>query len=273
MEVIILDSPKEVAESAAAIVDGFIREKPDAVLGLATGSTPMALYEQLIERHQNQGLSFSQVTSFNLDEYLGLEEDHTNSYRHFMNSQFFDHIDIDRANTHLPMGISGRDPREVGPAYEDKITAHGGIDLQVLGIGSNGHIGFNESTSSLGSRTRVKTLSRQTIEDNSRLFHSSELQPHLAVTMGIATIMEADRVMLLATGVGKADAIRATVEGPICSMNPASVLQQHQRVRLIVDEAAASKLELGEYYRWVLQQSESIAAAHGDSAGGDPWLI
>ncbi len=272
MEVIILPDSQQVAGYSADIVATMLSHKPTAVLGLATGSTPIVLYQQLIRRFRAGQLSFRDVTSFNLDEYIGLAPDSPHSYRSFMNRHLFDAIDIDLARTYLPECGLDQDPRQVGPAYERLIAACGGIDLQILGIGSNGHIGFNEPSSSLGSRTRVKTLTRRTIEDNSRLFQPGEFQPDMAITMGIATIMEARRILLLATGANKAAAIRAAVEGPIGARHPATVLQQHQRVRVILDEAAASELEQTDYYRWVHQQSESISSRHGGSADADPWF-
>ena len=272
MEVIVFDNSEQVAATAADMVCEMVSIKPNAVLGLATGSTSIALYRNLIQRYRLGALSCKEVTTFNLDEYLGIAPDNPQSYRHFMAQHLFDHVDIDRHNTHLPECPPGIDPRAVGPAYEEKIRRRGGIDLQILGIGSNGHIGFNEPTSSLGSRTRVKTLARGTIEDNGKLFRHGEFQPHMAITMGIATILDARRILLLATGEHKAAAVRAAVEGAISAMHPASVLQQHPRVRVIVDAAAASQLTLRDYFRWVHEQNASIAAKHGGSADADPWF-
>lgn len=272
MEVIIVDSSEQVAEQAAATVCQLLQGKPDAVLGLATGDTPVSMYKRLVDHYRAGEISLGDVVTFNLDEYLGLEPGHPLSYGHFMGEQFFNHVDIQPGNCHLPECAPGEDPRAVGPAYEAEIAACGGIDLQVLGIGRNGHIGFNEPGSSLGSHTRVKTLHWRTLEDNARMFKAEEFQPQVAITMGIATIMDAERIMLLATDELKADAIRAMVEGPIAAMHPASVLQQHRRCRVILDEAAASKLELADYYRWVNQHTESIAAEHGGSGGSDYWI-
>ena len=273
MEVIILEDAEQVAEKAAEVVCRMVACKPAAVLGLASGSTPVGLYRRLVARHRDGQLSFAEVTTFNLDEYIGLAPDSPRSYRSFMARELFDHIDIAPQRTHLPACAPGQDPRAVGPAYEALMAAHGGIDLQVLGIGGNGHIGFNEPSSSLASRTRVKTLTRRTVEDNRRLFEPDEFQPSLAVTMGISTIMEARRVLLLATGQHKAAAVQAAIEGAISAMHPASVLQAHPRVRCVLDEAAASGLQLREYYDWVYRQAESIERQYGAQAPGDPWFL
>lgn len=272
MEVIILKDTRQVARYAADMVVRLLASKPQSVLGLATGATPIALYRELIERHLRGEVSFAGVSTFNLDEYLGLVSGSVQSYRHFMQEQLFNHLDIDMANTFLPECKTGHDPRSVGPVYEQLIAERGGIDLQILGIGRNGHIGFNEPSSSLGSRTRVKTLAQRTMDDNRRMFSDAKASPGMAITMGIATIMDARRVMLLATGEHKAQPIQAAVEGAISAMHPASALQHHQRVRVVVDEAAASKLELGEYYQWVQTLSEQVASPHGGLAISDPWV-
>ncbi|MGB5486434.1 MAG: glucosamine-6-phosphate deaminase [Lysobacterales bacterium] len=258
MEVIILKNAEKVAATGAKLVGELLRVRPAAVLGLATGSTQLALYQQLVERYRNNKISFRQVSSFNLDEYLGIAADNPQSYRAFMDREFFDQIDIDKQNTHLPYCEEGQNPILVGPAYEQKIIEAGGIDLQLVGIGANGHIGFNEPSSSLGSRTRVKTLTRQTFKDNSRLFSKTEFQPKLAITMGIATIMDARKILLLATGENKAGAVSKMVEGPVSAMCPASVLQMHQHVTVLLDETAASGLKNREYYDWTYLQNESL---------------
>ena len=272
MEVIIVDDSAQVADQAAAIVCQMVRHKPDSVLGLATGSTPIDMYRRLVALHQSGHLSFAQVVSFNLDEYIGVAPDAPQSYRSFMKRVLFDAVDIPAAQTFLPECAPGQDPRAVGPVYEALIAKHGGIDLQVLGIGGNGHIGFNEPTSSLASRTRVKTLTRHTLRDNHSGFDAQARQPSMAITMGIATIMAARRVLLLATGERKAAAIRAAIEGPIAALHPASVLQAHPRVRMVVDEAAASQLSLRDYYHRVHTQAEWIAGKYDGSRVGDPWF-
>lgn len=272
MEVIIVPDSEEVARVAATITSDMLHSNPAAVLGLATGSTPIALYRHLVARYERGDFSFAEVRTFNLDEYLGLLPGSALSYRHFMQQHLFSRTDIDPNNTHFPECEAEQDPRTVGPGYEWAINNAGGIDLQILGIGANGHIGFNEPGSSLGSRTRVKALAPRTVADNSRLLAEGDIQPELAITMGIATIMDSRRILLLATGEHKAHAVAGAVEGAVSAMHPASVLQAHPRVRVIVDEAAAGELRLHEYYRWVKKQNDSIAARHGGGAGGDHWF-
>jgi len=264
MEVLILPDPDAAAKRCADIVESQITKMSDSVLGLATGSSPVGLYEELILRHREYGLSFRDVSSFNLDEYIGIPSDHSQSYRTFMNEKLFGKIDIDLSRTHVPDGMAAN-PLQEGPDYEKKIAEAGGIDLQILGIGTDGHIGFNEPTSSLRSRTRVKTLTKRTMEDNSRFFEPGEFQPNLAITMGIATILEARRIILLATGEGKADAIRDTVEGPLSAFVPASALQLHERVTVVVDEAAASRLKLRGYYHYVGELQDDLVKEHRPS--------
>ena len=253
MEVIILDSYEEISRAAAQIVAETVHNKPNAVLGLATGSTPLGLYKELARMHKEEGLDFSQVTTFNLDEYVGLPPSHEQSYHYFMYENFFKHINIPLENTHVPSGIS--DNYQVFCEwYERRIKECGGIDLQVLGIGSDGHIAFNEPTSSLGSRTRIKTLARQTIEDNSRFFDKHEDVPVYAITMGVGTILEARKLMLLANGKGKAAAVAAAVEGPVASMITASALQLHRDSVVLVDRDAAGQLKMREYYEWIQEK-------------------
>ena len=258
MEVIILKSADMVAQEGARRLCTLIRQMPDVVVGLATGSTPIAMYRKLISHYRAGDVSFTKVTTFNLDEYLGLASDNPQSYRSYMKRELFDHVDIDDKNTHLPECPEYGNPETAGRLYEDKIHSAGGIELQVLGIGSNGHIGFNEPTSSLSSRTRVKTLSDKTISDNSRLFGPYDNQPHLAITMGIATIMEARQILLMATGHSKSAAVQKMVEGPVTSICPASVLQLHRKATVLIDEAAASKLELKLYYKRVHEQNMEL---------------
>ena len=250
MEVIILPDSNAIAQHAARVVARLVRTKPAAVLGLATGSTPVPLYEELIRLHKQEGLSFARATAFNLDEYVGLPADHPQSYRHFMKKHLFDRIDMPQGNIHIPDGLA-EDVPAACEAYERSIVAAGGIDLQVLGIGSDGHIGFNEPTSSLGSRTRIKTLTANTRRDNARFFGSMEHVPHHVITMGIGTILESRQCLMIATGAGKADSVARMVEGPVSAMCPASALQFHPVVKVFLDEAAASKLTYSSYYRWV----------------------
>jgi len=261
VEVIILKDADEVAEGGARRVCALIRQNRNAVLGLATGTTPVAMYGKLISACRIGEISFSEVTTFNLDEYLGLAPDHPQSYRSFMQRQLFEHIDIDTDNTYLPTCRAGTDPETVCRLYEEQIKSVGGIDMQILGIGSNGHIGFNEPMSSLASRTRVKTLSEHTVADNSRLFEPNEYQPSLAITMGVATIMEARRILLLATGPHKARAVREMIEGSVTSRCPASALQLHQRVTVLLDEAAGSELESQGYYKRAHEQNTELLGA------------
>ena len=257
MKVVILKDSDSVAAYGANIFVKHINKKPNAVLGLATGSTPVALYKKLISAYSTGLVSFKAVSTFNLDEYLGISGDHPQSYRYFMNQQFFDHTDIDKNNTSVPQGDAA-DPIAACEAYESSIKQKGGIDIQLLGIGRNGHIGFNEPSSSLMSRTRVKTLTRATIDDNARFFSADEYQPHLSLTMGIGTILESKLVVLLATGESKADAIKAMVEGPLTASCPASALQLHQDAVIIIDEAAASKLLDIEFYKHIEVENEKL---------------
>ena len=263
MQVVILKTPEAVAAFAADVCTKLIETKPDAVLGLATGSTPLLLYRALIERHQKGLIDFSQVRTFNLDEYLGLSPDHSQSYRTFMNENFFNAVNIDPAKTHFPTDACDN-PLEAGPRYEAAIREAGGIDLQVLGIGRNGHIGFNEPTSSLSSRCRTKTLTHSTIEANRRFFRSGELQPTTAVTMGMGTILDARRIILLATGPEKAKAVHACVEGPVTSMWPATVLQLHNHATVIIEDGAASKLRMKGYYRQARADQDAWIEKFGD---------
>lgn len=247
MRVIIQPDPAAVSRRAADFVEQLVRRRPDCVLGLATGSTPLGLYGELIRRHREADLSFARVTTFNLDEYVGLPEDHPQSYRSFMQEQLFSKLDLDPARTHLPDG-SAADLDKAAAIYEDAIRHAGGIDLQVLGIGADGHIAFNEPGSSLGSRTRVKSLTDETCRDNARFFGTPDDVPRLAITMGVGTILESRRCLLLAAGPHKAAAIAAAVEGPVTAQVTASALQLHRDVVVILDESAADKLTRRCYY-------------------------
>jgi glucosamine-6-phosphate deaminase len=247
MEIIIQPSKAAATDVAARLIAKLLREKPNAVLGLATGSTPVPLYQRLIEMK----LDWSKVITFNLDEYIGLPREHSQTYHTFMWENLFQHTNIQKENVHIPDGNTTDIPKHCAE-YEKKIAATGGIDLQVLGIGTDGHIGFNEPTSSLASRTRIKTLTRQTREDNARFFDSIDEVPIHCITMGIGTIMEARTNVLLAFGENKARAIAEAVEGPITAMNPASALQMHPDTKVCIDEPAAAQLKLADYYKWVL---------------------
>lgn len=253
MEIIIKENGQLASAAAAQVVARLVHEKPNAVLGLATGSTPLILYRELIRMHKEGGLDFSQVTTFNLDEYIGLSPDHEQSYRRFMNENLFEHINIKMGNTHVPDGLAD-DVSAACAVYEQAIVDAGGIDLQVLGIGSDGHVGFNEPTSSFSSRTRIKTLTRQTVADNARFFDGEEIKvPHHCITMGVGTIMDARMNVMLAFGENKAEAIAASVEGPVAAIMPASVLQHHSNTKIFIDEAAAAQLKLADYYCWVYE--------------------
>ena len=246
MELIIQPSPDQATEIAARTIAALIQRKPDAVLGLATGSTPLGLYRQLIRMN----LDWRWVRTFNLDEYVGLPIDHPQSYHAFMHDKLFRHINIDPRHVHIPDGNADDIPAHCAD-YEQRIRDCGGIDLQVLGIGSDGHIGFNEPSSSLASRTRIKTLTQRTRADNARFFASADEVPSHVITMGIGTIMEARTNLLLAFGAKKAQALAEAAEGPVTAMNPASALQLHPDTRVCLDEAAATQLKRADYYRWV----------------------
>ncbi|WP_434940130.1 glucosamine-6-phosphate deaminase [Shewanella sp. HL-SH8] len=263
MQVIILENPQQVAQHASEWIVELLSKKAHPVLGLATGSTPISLYQKLVQRHQQDQTDFSHVTSFNLDEYHNIEADNKQSYRMFMKQNLFDKINIDQTNTHLPTCNLIQDPRVQGMAYEEKIRNAGGIDLQILGIGVNGHIGFNEPSSSLSSRTRLKTLTKQTLQDNSRLFDSAEYQPSMAMTMGIATILDAKYVLLMATGKNKAKAVNEMINGPLSARCPASALQLHQHAVIVLDKDASSELSNQEYYIWANREHQKINQDYG----------
>lgn len=251
MEIIIQQNEQAASVAAARVIARLVCEKPTCVLGLATGSSPLSLYGELIRMHREDGLDFSAVTTFNLDEYVGLERQHEQSYHSFMWHNLFSHININPKQVHIPDGMTADVPATCA-AYEQAILTAGGIDLQVLGIGSDGHIGFNEPTSSFASRTRIKTLTQDTVADNARFFNDDEGEvPRHCITMGIGTIMQARSNIMLAFGHAKAQAIAAMVEGPVAAMVPASILQHHPNAKVFIDEAAASKLALADYYRWV----------------------
>jgi glucosamine-6-phosphate deaminase len=245
----------ELTCEAARIVANAVRRKPALRLGLATGSTPLGMYKELVRLHREDALDFSRVVTFNLDEYLGLPATHPQSFQHFMLKHFFSQINVAPGNIHMPDGSIRGDYDQYCRSYEQSIRDAGGIDLQVLGIGRNGHIGFNEPTSSLGSRTRLKVLSQETIADNQKFFGPGEEIPQCAITMGIGTILEAKRILLLASGASKAAAVAQAIEGPVTASVTASALQLHPDVTFIVDQAAGSLLKQQEYYRRVLEMT------------------
>ena len=253
---VIIRPDKAVASiQAAKLVADQVRHKPDSVLGLSTGNTPLATYTELIRMHRDDGLDFSNVTTFNLDEYFGLAREHPQSFYSEIHKNFLDHINVRSDRIHIPNGES-KAPAKTCSEYEDAILAAGGIDLQILGIGRTGHIGFNEPTSSLASRTRLKTLSDETINDNSKI--SGEI-PEVAITMGIGTILEAKKILLLAFGESKSNAVAKAIEGPISSSCSASALQMHRDVRFILDEEAATELRHRSYYDRVVEQTKRYA--------------
>jgi len=250
MEVIITPYYDEMSQISAGIIAREVKRKHDLVLGLATGDTPLGTYKELVQIHQKEGLDFSKVTTFNLDEYLGLAPLHPNSYNYFMQENLFNHVNVNMSNAYVPQGNTN-DPEEFCDWYEHQIQQAGGIDLQILGIGGDGHIGFNEPGSSFASRTRVKALDKQTIEDNARFFAREEEVPRFAITMGIGTILESRKILLIASGEKKADVCVQFIEGPVTSQITASSLQLHNYVIIVLDEGAASKLKRKEYYNWV----------------------
>jgi glucosamine-6-phosphate deaminase len=246
VEIIIQPTPEDASRVAARLIADLLRAKPKAVLGLATGRTPLVLYRELIAMQ----LDWRKVTTFNLDEYVGLPREHPQSFHSVMWDHLFQHVNIARKNVHVPDG-QARDIPRFCAQYEAAIKAAGGIDVQVLGIGTDGHIGFNEPTSSLASRTRIKTLTQRTQRDNAKAFGGAAHVPHHVITMGIGTIMDARQIILLAFGEAKARAVAAAIEGPVAAINPASGLQLHPVVKVCLDEPAASRLKRADYYRWV----------------------
>jgi len=250
MEIIITQDYETMSSVAASIIAKEIKRKHDLVLGLATGDTPVGAYKELAKLHKEEGLDFSKVTTFNLDEYLGLAPLHKNSYNYFMWENLFKHINVSPHKVFVPQGNTD-DPEQFSEWYEEQIRKAGGIDLQVLGIGRDGHIGFNEPGSSFASRTRVKGLYEQTIKDNARFFEQEEDVPRFAITMGIGTIMEAKKILLIASGEGKAEVCKEFIEGPVTSQITASSLQLHSYVIVVLDKEAAAKLGRKEYYNWI----------------------
>lgn len=246
MEIIILPTPADVARTAADAIEEQVRSGP-SVLGLATGSTPLGTYQELIERHRN-GLSFARAQAFLLDEYVGLPSAHPQSYHSVIRDEFTASVDFGPEAVHGLDGMAA-DPGAETRQYEARIAAAGGVDIQILGIGTDGHVGFNEPMSSLASRTRIKTLTQQTRQDNARFFDSAADVPDHVLTQGLGTIREARHLLLLAMGESKAEAIAAAVEGPVAAICPASALQLHPHVTVLVDQAAASKLAHRDYYQ------------------------
>lgn len=248
MEVVILDDADAVAVFVADCIERLLVDRPQAVLGLATGSSPLGVYAELVHRHRAGALTFRDVRAFLLDEYIGLPVGHPESYRAFIERHFSSLVDIAPQHVHVPDGAADDVPAACR-AYEAAMLAAGGIDLQLLGVGTDGHLGFNEPISSLASRTRVKTLTEQTRRDNARFFGQLDDVPHHVVTQGIGTILDARHVVLIATGAGKAEPVARAVEGPLSAICPASALQLHPHATVVIDEQAAAHLTLADYYR------------------------
>lgn len=242
MQIIVTKDYAEMSNVAAQIIETVIREKPGCVLGLATGSTPEGLYAELVKQHQEAGLDFSRVATYNLDEYRGLSHDHPQSYHYFMDKHLFSHVNILPENTHVPDGANP-DADAACAEYEDAIELAGGIDMQLLGLGHNGHIGFNEPADCFAAMTNCVDLTESTIQANSRLFDSIDEVPRQAYTMGIGTIMHARSILMVVSGEDKAEIVRKVAFGPVTPQVPASILQFHPDVTLVVDEAAFSACE------------------------------
>lgn len=249
MEIAITDSPEASGRIAANAIVTLLDRKPGAVLGLATGSSPLPIYDELAARCTAGDVSFAQARGFTLDEYVGLPADHPERYRTVIDTEFVSRVDFAPDAVQGPDGLADDIPAACA-AYESAITDAGGIDLQILGIGTDGHIGFNEPGSSLASRTRIKTLTRQTRIDNARFFGGQvDAVPTHCLTQGLGTIMAARHVVLIASGSGKAEAVHQLAEGAVSALWPATILQHHPHVTVLVDQAAAGRLQLADYYR------------------------
>jgi glucosamine-6-phosphate deaminase len=248
MEVVIA-APDQIAKLAASAIVRLLRSRPDAVLGLATGSSPIPVYDELVRLHVTGGLSFAQARAFTLDEYVGLAPGHPQGYRNVIEHEIAGRVDFAPGAVRGPDGLA-RDLAVACADYEDAIEGAGGVDLQILGIGTDGHVGFNEPGSSLASRTRIKTLTDQTRSDNARFFGGDIDQvPQHCLTQGLATIMAARHIVLIATGRAKAEAVHQCVEGSVSALWPATILQHHPHVTALFDDAAASRLQLADYFR------------------------
>lgn len=237
MNIIKVNDYQEMSEKASQFIIEKVKQNPKMVLGLATGGTPEGTYKRLIEDHETNGTSYDKISTFNLDEYVGLSGDHPQSYRHYMNERFFNHIDINKENTFVPRGNTV-DAEAECEAYEAQMASLGGIDLQILGIGGNGHIGFNEPGTSFNSPTHIVDLAQSTKEANARYFSTIEEVPNQAITMGIASIMKSKEILLLISGESKREAYKQLIEGEIQENFPASILRKHPYVTIIADKAA-----------------------------------
>ncbi|MGH1565023.1 glucosamine-6-phosphate deaminase [Mumia sp. DW29H23] len=250
MEVVICPSAEDIGRHVADVYEAVLRTEAP-VIGLATGSSPLVAYAELIRRHREEGLSFAHASAFLLDEYVGLPATHPESYAAVIRRELTDHVDIDPARVHSPDGTADDLAAECA-RYDAAIDAVGGVHVQLLGIGTDGHVGFNEPMSSLSSRTRPKTLTQQTRKDNARFFDSVDEVPTHVLTQGLGTIRSAHHLVLVATGEAKAEAVAAAVEGPLSARCPASILQWHPHATVFVDDAAASRLDYADYYRYTL---------------------
>jgi len=249
VEIVVLEDAAAIGRVAADAITALVTNRPDAVLGLATGSSPLSIYDELVERHERGEVSFASARAFTLDEYVGLPADHPERYRTVIDTAFASRVDFADGAVQGPDGLATDIPAACA-AYEAAIEAASGVDLQILGIGTDGHIGFNEPGSSLASRTRIKTLTAQTRRDNARFFDGDiDAVPTHCLTQGLATIMSARHIVLVATGRGKAEAVHHLAEGSVSAMWPATILQHHPHVTVLLDDAAASRLQLGTYYR------------------------
>jgi glucosamine-6-phosphate deaminase len=248
VEVVISATAAEAGKLAADAISELVRRRPEAVLGVATGSSPLIIYDELGRRVAEGSLSLAKVRAFMLDEYVGLPAEHPQRYRNVIRGEFVEKVDIDPAHVFGPDGLAA-DLASAGEAYERAIANAGGVDLQILGIGTDGHIAFNEPGSSLSSRTRIKTLTSQTRSDNARFFGGNvEAVPQHCLTQGIGTILQARHILLVASGRGKAEAVHQLAEGSVSAMWPATALQLHPHVTVLLDTAAASRLQLASYY-------------------------
>lgn len=242
MRLIITKNYEELSKVAANEMATIVREKPNAILGLATGGSPIGMYKELIEMNKAEEINFSDITTVNLDEYVGLSGDHDQSYRHFMNTNLFNHININKSRTFVPNGLA-EDIEEECRSYDAKIQELGGTDVQLLGVGNNGHIAFNEPDTNLVSGTHLTGLTENTIESNARFFESKADVPTTALTMGLGEIMKSKKIIVIASGEGKAEAVKAMLNGKISTDMPASMLQMHRDVVVIIDEDAAKLLD------------------------------
>lgn len=239
MNLRVVNSYEELSKVAASELSKVIKEKPNAILGLATGGSPIGMYKELIKMYEKKELDFSKVTTVNLDEYIGLNPEHSQSYRYFMNDNLFNHININIANTFVPNGLA-KDLEVECKEYDKRIIELGGIDIQLLGVGNNGHIAFNEPDEELSSGTHIITLTEDTIKANARFFANEADVPRRAISMGVGGIMKSKKIVLIASGESKAEAIKGLFSGKITTDNPASMLQMHRDVTVVVDKAAAT---------------------------------